>query len=305
MTWAVIGTWRMSKEGCVKASEILQKNGDAADAAVAGVCDVEDNPAFHSVGYTGLPDKEGRVKLDGGFMDGDTLHFGAVGSIEGFRSPVRIARSLADREFNNFLVGAGAEAYAQSQGFERRDNLTPEIYQKYLEKKNAVKKLSSYSGHDTVCFLALDHSGRLCAATSTSGLFLKDPGRVGDTPLAGAGFYADSLIGAAAATGVGEDIMKGALSHEVYCRMKAGMSAMEAASSAVYELSETLKKRSGACRSISLICLDPRGRYGVGTNTRFPFVYAAWNEPVETWIAEPDGNAVRIHPPGPEDLDLD
>jgi N4-(beta-N-acetylglucosaminyl)-L-asparaginase len=99
--------------------------------------------------------------------------------------------------------------------------------------------------------------------------------------------------------------MKGALSHEVYCRMKAGMSAMESASSAVYELSETLKKRSGICHSISLICLDSRGRYGVGTNTRFPFVYAAWNEPLETWIAEPDGSAVRIHPPGPEDLDLD
>lgn len=274
MTWAVIATWKMAFHGTEEAAEILAQHGSAADAAVRGVSLTEDNPSFHSVGYGGRPDRTGHVVLDGGFMDGDTLHFGAVASLEGFRSPVSIARSLTEGDANNFLVGAGAAAYAESHGFEKRDNLTEEARQIYEQEKERLQKLSAYDGHDTVCFLTLDNQGTLCAATSTSGLFMKEPGRVGDTPVPGAGFYADSEYGAAAATGMGEEIMKGALSYAAVNLMKEGYSAMEAAQKAVDELDARLKKRNGYANAISLIALAPDGSWGVGTNVDFPFVTA-------------------------------
>ena len=113
MKWAVISTWKMSLEGCRKAADLLAKGESASEALTVGIEDVEDNASFSSVGFGGLPALDGHVYLDGGFMDGDTLHFGAVGAVEGFRSPIRIARSLVNREFNNFLVGTGAEEYAR------------------------------------------------------------------------------------------------------------------------------------------------------------------------------------------------
>ena len=109
MKYAVLATWKMALEGTKKAASLLAAGEHSGKAIVEGVCMVEDEPSFHSVGYGGRPNAEGRVFLDGGYMDGDSLHFGAVGSIENFRSPVRIAYSLQEGEANNFLVGEGAE----------------------------------------------------------------------------------------------------------------------------------------------------------------------------------------------------
>lgn len=264
----------MAEEGIRKAIEILAGHGTGADAAVEGISLVEDNPQFHSVGYSGRPDINGRVLLDGGFMDGDTLHFGAVGALEGFRSPVRIARSLIKGDANNFLTGKGAEQYAEEMGFEKRDNLTEEMKAYWFEKKKDMEKLSAYDGHDTVCFLVLDEYGTLTAATSTSGLAMKREGRIGDTPIPGSGFYADSKTGAAAATGMGEEIMKGALSFAAVMYMKQGMSPMEAAQKAVNDLDEELRKRNGHASPMSLIAMNRDGEWGVGTNIEFPFVTA-------------------------------
>lgn len=293
MTWAVIATWKMGAHGAVVSGEILKNGGNAADAAVEGVSAVEDEPSFHSVGYGGRPDRTGHVVLDGGFMDGNTLAFGAVASIEGFRSPVRIARELSYRDANNFLCGHGAEIYAKEHGFEERDNLTPEGLAIYEEEKNRRKRLSAYDGHDTVCFLCLDESGQLCAAVSTSGLFMKDPGRVGDSPLPGNGFYADSDTGAAAATGLGEEIMKGALSYAAVSLMESGMSAMEAADKAVSDLDTKLRKRHGKAEAMSLITLAKDGSYGVGTNVDFPFAYISDRQPLTLYVAKnKDGKTV-------------
>lgn len=286
--WAVIGTWKLSMDGNRAAAAMLAADRNAGDATVAGCQNVEDNPAFDCIGYGGLPDLAGHVTLDAGFMNGKTLKFGAVADIEGFRSPAAIAQSLSILEFNNFLVGPGAELYAYEHGFERRCNLTSHAFAKFEAEVNKQKKLTSYAeSHDTVCFLALDTSGNLCAATSTSGLFLKHPGRIGDTPAPGSGYYADDRYGCAAATGVGEDIMKGALSYSVVSRMANGASVQQAAREAVFDLDAQLRQRAGGSHNMSLIALDPEGNFGVGTNVPFPFSFSCQGKPTQLYFAEP------------------
>ena len=202
-------------------------------------------------------------------MNGDTLQFGAVGCLEGFRSPIKIAHSLVENEFNNLLVGEGAERYAEEKGFEKRNNLTEKSYQKYLSESGKTDQLASYDGHDTVCFLGKDVNGTLCTAVSTSGLYMKIHGRVGDSPIPGAGYYADSKWGCAAATGVGEDVLKTSASFRLVSKLAMGLDVQQAADETLKEIMERLPE----CRSISLIALDHEGNYGVATNCDFPFVY--------------------------------
>ena len=296
MSWALIATWQMALKGAAVSQEILKSHGSAADAAIEGVSVIEDEPSFHSVGYGGRPDREGHVTLDGGFMDGDTLHFGAVASVEGFRSPIRIAASLAHREANNFLCAEGAERYALEHGFEQRDNLTEEALEMYRKEVDQRKKLSAYDGHDTVCFLTKDEKGSVCAAVSTSGLFMKDPGRIGDSPLCGSGYYADSEIGAAAATGLGEEIIKGSLSFAAVAYMEAGMDAQSAAEKALRSLEAKLIAKNGKAEAMSLIVLGKDGSYGVSTNVDFPFVYASDRNELRLYLARSVDHKTVISP---------
>ncbi|MBR0138556.1 MAG: N(4)-(beta-N-acetylglucosaminyl)-L-asparaginase [Erysipelotrichaceae bacterium] len=301
MKWAVISTWKMAMEGTQKAAGLLSRNEKAANAVVEGVTVVEDDPHFCSVGYSGLPDKDGRITLDGGFMDGDTLRFGAVGCIEGFRSPIRIARKLSEYDFNNFLVGTGAEEFALENGFEKRDNMTEETWQKYLAAKDNTGELTSYDGHDTVCMIGKDTGGSLAVAVSTSGLFMKHHGRVGDSPVVGGGFYADSLYGSAAVTGVGEDSIRGALSHTAVVKMAEGKSAQQAVDEAIRELTW----RIGNCRSLSMIALDKDGNFGVATNCDFPFVYASNDKPLTLFLATKSDSGTAIREIAPEEWEKD
>ncbi|MEE8807576.1 MAG: isoaspartyl peptidase/L-asparaginase [Lactimicrobium sp.] len=287
----MIGTWEMAAQGADKAADILARGGTAKQATLTGVQDVEDNPEFHSVGYGGLPGKDGHIAMDAGYMDGDTLHFGAVSALEGFRSPAAVAQSLAQGDANNFRTGAGAALYAEEHGFEKRNNLTPEA-QEIFEKKQ-VEKLKAYDGHDTVCFLVLDQKGTICATTSTSGLFMKEPGRVGDTPMPGVGYYADSEVGGAAATGMGEEIAKGALSYAVVAALKAGVPVQSAAEHAVKELNDSLIRRNGYAQPMSLIAIDNHGNWGVGTNCEFTFAVAD------------DEHAMRVYEVLPQEAGLE
>ncbi len=282
----------MAEEGIRLTANALQNHAVSKDAALLGVQNVENNPEFHSVGYGGLPDREGHVRMDGGYMDGDTLHFGAVASLEGFYSAAEIAQSLAAGDANNLLVGEGAWKYAKAKGFRERNNLTQEALHRYEEKVQDA--LKAYDGHDTVCFLAKDENGTLCATTSTSGLFMKEPGRVGDTPLPGVGFYADSEIGAAAATGMGEEIAKGALSYAVIANLKAGMNIKDAAYRAVADLDATLIKRNGYAQPMSLVAMDRFGNWGIGTNCEFTFVTADENHETTVWISKPVAGGLDI-----------
>ena len=265
--WTIIGTWRMAKEGVEEGAKLLNQGCSALDALENAVKVVENDPYYKSVGYGGLPNEEKEVELDAGFMDGDTLGFGAVCAIKDVANPVSVARKLSQENVNCVLVGNGATQYALNNGFEKKDMLTEraeEFYQKRLEEMK--KELNAYRGHDTVGMLALDAQSSMGAATSTSGLFMKKRGRVGDSPLIGSGLYADSEIGAATATGLGEDLMKGCISYEIVSLMKQGLHPQKACEKAVAELEEKLKRRHGACSDLSVIALNNKGEWGCATN---------------------------------------
>lgn len=268
MKYAMIATWRMAVEGITSSKEILEKGGTAGDAIENAIKMVEDYPFYKSVGYGGLPNEDCEVELDAAYMDGDTLDIGAVAGIKDYKNPISIARKLSKERFNCFLVGAGAEAYAHKEGFERVNMLTDRAKMHYQKRRKETieKGLSPYDGHDTVGMIALDSEKKMVAGTSTSGLFMKKRGRVGDSPLSGSGFYVDSEVGGASATGLGEDLMKGCISYEIVRLMKEGYHPQEAADKAVEDLNAELKRRRGKAGDLSVVCLNNKGEFGVATN---------------------------------------
>lgn len=268
MKYAMIATWRMAVEGITRSKEILEKGGTAGDAIENAIKMVEDYPFYKSVGYGGLPNEDCEVELDAAYMDGDTLDIGAVAGIKDYKNPISIARKLSKERFNCFLVGAGAEAYAHKEGFERVNMLTDRAKMHYQKRRKETieKGLSPYDGHDTVGMIALDSEKKMVAGTSTSGLFMKKRGRVGDSPLSGSGFYVDSEVGGASATGLGEDLMKGCISYEIVRLMKEGYHPQEAADKAVEDLNAELKRRRGKAGDLSVVCLNNKGEFGVATN---------------------------------------
>ena len=271
---AIIGTWKMSFTGVDEGFRLLKKGAAAGEAAVHAVKRVEDEPAFRSVGYGGLPGKDGHVTLDAAFMDGNTLRIGGVMSVENIQNPILAAYRLCGRKTNCLLAGRGAEAFALRAGLTMRDMRTAESVKRWREAVAARpdSELEAYGGHDTVCVLALDENGGMAAAASTSGLFMKEPGRVGDTPLVGSGFYCDARYGAAAATGLGEDIMRGCLSYETVSEMRRGASPLEACRNALASLVARKMELGEEAGSISLIALSPDGAFGAATTLPlFPF----------------------------------
>lgn len=278
--WGMIATWRMAVEGITKGSEMLKNHGNAGDAIETAIREVEDFPYYKSVGYGGLPNEEMEVELDAAFMDGDTLDIGAVAAIRDFANPVSIARRLSHEKVNSLLVAEGAEKFAHKEGFERKNMLTDRAKAHYRKRvKEMTQTLKPYSGHDTVGMVCLDEQGKMTAATSTSGLFMKKKGRVGDSPIAGSGFYADSKIGGASATGLGEDLMKGCISYEIVRLMGEGLHPQEACEQAVNRLDRELRERRGEAGDLSLIAMNNQGQWGVATNIEgFSFAVATENQ---------------------------
>lgn len=293
MSWAIIGTWRMALEGIEKSAKLLSGGGSSGDAIETAIKMVEDFPYYKSVGYGGLPNENGEVELDAAYMDGDSLSIGAVAGIKDFKNPISIARKLSEERFNSFLVGYGAEEYAHKNGFERMNMLTERavIHYKNRLKETIDKGLSPYDGHDTVGMVALDLDNSMASGTSTSGLFMKKRGRVGDSPLSGSGFYVDSKTGGATATGLGEDIMKGCISYEVVRLMKDGYAPQEAADKAVFELTNLLISRRQKAGDISVVCLNNKGEFGAATNIEgFSFVVATEKLPPTVYTCSVENN---------------
>ncbi len=289
MTWVTIATWCMSYEGVQTASKMLQEGKSSGDAVEKLINQVEAYPYYKSVGYGGLPNEEGVVEMDAAFMDGDTLAQGAVGGIQNVKHAVSVARSLSKQHYNSFRVGAGATKYALLHGFEMTNMLTKRAkarWQKQLQEQQS-RNLPAYNGHDTVGAITLDNNNSMSVATSTSGLFMKKAGRIGDSPLSGSGFYVDSEIGGAAATGLGEDIMKGCLSYEIVQKMGTGQSPQQACDQAVYSFVHKLKKRYGKAGEFSLIALNNKGEWGVATNVEFTFSIASEQQNPQILIAHP------------------
>ena len=295
--WGIIATWRMAVEGITEADKMLKEGADAGDAIETAIKEVEDFPFYKSVGYGGLPNEEMEVELDAAYMDGDTLDIGAVAAIKDYANPISIARRLSHEKVNCMLVGEGAEKFAHKEGFERKNMLTDRAKIHYKNRVKEVKQqeISPYSGHDTVGMVCLDTHGKMTAATSTSGLFMKRKGRVGDSPISGSGFYVDSKIGGASATGLGEDLMKGWISYEIVRLMKEGKHPQEACEIAVNDLNKELIERRGKAGDLSLIAMNNKGEWGVATNIEgFSFAVATeGQEPIVYLTKNVDGKCVH------------
>lgn len=273
------------KVGIRESMRVLKAGGSALDAVEAGVSLVESNPDDHTVGYSGLPNLLGEVELDASIMDGLTLQAGSVGAVKNYEHPISIARKVMEELPHVMLVGAGAERFARELGFPQKDLLTPEaegIYREVFEDKipgvyahrlkylESIKKWAHIAAdperpNETTNFIALDGKGNLAVGVSTSGWSWKYPGRLGDSPIIGAGNYADNRCGAAACTGRGEMAIRLCTAHSVVTYMRMGMSVVEAGTRAIRDLAYLVDPYFG---TVSIIAMDPKGNHCAFSNAK-------------------------------------
>ena len=187
--------------------ETLLNGGNAMDAAEAGARVTEADPTITSVGFGGLPDEQGNVTLDACVMDSNG-NAGSVAFLQNIKHPVSVARKVMEDTKHVMLVGEGARLFAVSQGFEEMDLLTVESRQAWEEWDKNRREMTPHETHDTISVLVQDKNGDLAGACTTSGWAYKLHGRVGDSPIIGAGLFVDNEIGCAAATGLGEEVIK-------------------------------------------------------------------------------------------------
>src|SRR5262249_8068822 len=238
------------------ASTILRQNGSAVDAVVRATVELENDPVFNA-GVGSCLNQEGNVEVDASLMDGATLRAGAVGAVRNLRNPILLARAVMEDGRHVFLVGDGAERFARMRGFPaatREELVTARQWQRW----QAAQTLGEPG---TVGAVALDSTGSLAAATSTGGIFNKQPGRVGDSAVIGAGTYADDTLGAGSATGDGEAIIRSTLTRTAIELLRDGRDPTQAARVAV----NFLQKRTGGEGGVILI--DALGRVGYAYNT--------------------------------------
>ena len=257
----VISTWSFGVQANEGAWKILSAGGHALDAVEAGVRIPEGDPNERSVGLGGLPDRDGRVTLDACIMD-EKGNCGAVASLESIVHPISVARLVMEKTPHVMLVGEGARKFALANGFKKENLLTPESERDWKAwlKTSDYKPVINIENHDTIGMLALDENNNLSGACTTSGLAYKMQGRVGDSPIIGAGLFVDNEIGAACATGLGEAVIKIAGSHLVVEMMRQGKSPEEACKVAV----ERIVKKQSNYRSfqVGFLALRKDGAYG-------------------------------------------
>jgi N4-(beta-N-acetylglucosaminyl)-L-asparaginase len=276
--YVVIATWPFGQTAVRTAAALLQEGRPALDAALAGAQAVEDDPNVHSVGFAGLADSIGVVTLDACVMDGQTLACGAVAGLHNVRHAAALARRVMEKTPHVLLVGEGARLFAVQQGFPLETLNTPESvreWEKVRPKPSRPDKTPMPpESHDTVTVLALDKRGSLGGVCTTSGLAHKLPGRVGDSPIIGAGLYVDNSGGAAGATGVGEEVMRIGGSLLMVEAMRTGKSPQEACELAVRRINAVAVRRGVHPARVAFLALDPRGRVGAVCTARTGFEYA-------------------------------
>jgi N4-(beta-N-acetylglucosaminyl)-L-asparaginase len=203
----ILSTWNHGLPANDAAWKVLENDGSAMDAAEAGARVAEADPTITSVGFGGLPDEQGNVTLDACVMDSNG-NAGSVAFLQNIKHPVSVARKVMEDTKHVMLVGEGARLFAVSQGFEEMDLLTVESRQAWEEWDKNRREMTPHETHDTISVLVQDKNGDLAGACTTSGWAYKLHGRVGDSPIIGAGLFVDNEIGCAAATGLGEEVIK-------------------------------------------------------------------------------------------------
>lgn len=266
----VISTWEFGKEANSEAWKILGSGGKVIDAVEAGVKIPEADPNNNSVGYGGLPDRDGKITLDACIMDGSDLACGSVAFLEHILHPISVAKLVMQKTPHVMLAGEGALQFALANGFTKTNLLTSESekdwkeWLKSAEYKpviNSEKMTGDKNNHDTIGMIAIDSSGNVGGACTTSGLAYKMHGRVGDSPIIGAGLYADSDVGAATATGTGEEVMRTCGSHTIVELMRQGYSPERACKKAVERI---IKRNPGRAKTLQVgfIALNKKGEFG-------------------------------------------
>lgn len=277
----VVSTWR-NPDANAAAWKVVAANGRALDAVEQGARVPEANPKDTSVGYGGLPDRDGCVTLDACIMD-EKSNCGAVAFVQGYKHPISIARAVMEKTPHVMLVGKGAEQFAASQGFKKENLLTRESEKAWKEwlKKSEYKPYHNPGQHDTIGILALDANGKLCGACTTSGMAFKMHGRVGDSPIIGAGLYVDGEVGAATATGVGEEMIRIAGSHTIVELMRQGRSPQEACEEAIKRLISKRGEEKAKELSVAFLALSVTGEVGAySTNNVFEYTQTTQQEQV-------------------------
>jgi N4-(beta-N-acetylglucosaminyl)-L-asparaginase len=270
----VISTWDRGIAANEEAWKILIDNGRALDAVENGVRITEADPDIMSVGYGGLPDRDGHVTLDACIMD-EEGNAGSVAFLEYIMHPISVARLVMEKTPHVMLVGEGALQFALENGFKKENLLTErakEKWEEWLKKTNYKPVKIDKDNHDTIGMVALDNTGNLSGACTTSGLSFKLHGRVGDSPIIGAGMYADNEIGAAAATGIGEAVIKTAGSFLIVEQMRLGKTPFEACKAAVERIIKKVKNFDG---QVGYIALNKNGETGAYSVTK-GFQYAVY-----------------------------
>ncbi|MGE0588189.1 MAG: isoaspartyl peptidase/L-asparaginase family protein [Cyclobacteriaceae bacterium] len=258
----VVSTWNFGVAANSEAWKILSTGGRALDAVEKGVQVPEGDPTESSVGLGGLPDREGRVTLDACIMD-EHANCGAVACLEHIVHPISVARKVMEETQHVMLVGEGALQFALDQGFEKQNLLTPESEAAWKEwlKTSEYKPVANIENHDTIGMVAMDANGNLSGACTTSGMAYKLRGRVGDSPIIGAGLYVDNEVGAATSTGVGEEVIKIVGSHLVVELMRQGRSPQQACEEAVGRIVKRYGEKSKDIQ-VGFLAINKLGEYG-------------------------------------------
>ncbi len=287
--------------GMEAAIDVLRSGGSAMDAIVVALALVEANPEDHSVGYSGLPNMLGQVELDASVMEGKGLRAGSVAALQDYQDAAQLARSVMDGLPHVLIVGEGARRLAAETGLEPKDLSTPESLEiwrsrtdelaelgsaqegYYAHMRDLVKQMSSdpqlVDAHGTVNFLCRDKDGNFASGVSTSGWAWKYPGRVGDSPIIGAGNYCDNRWGAAACTGRGEMAQRCCTAHSVVTFMRFGMTLEEALKQAMLDLKQL---DDPFASEMNIVGLDKDGNPGaVSTSEEKTFV--VMDESMPTW----------------------
>lgn len=259
----VVSTWKHGLAANAAAWKVLSTGGRALDAVEMGVRESEADPQVTSVGYGGLPDRDGHVTLDACIMD-EKGACGSVAYLQHIKHPISVARRVMEKTPHVMLVGDGALQFALAQGFPKENLLTEEARQAWEKWKasNPTKfqPKINVENHDTIGMIAIDRQGHLSGSCTTSGLSWKMPGRVGDSPIIGAGLYVDDEVGAATATGMGEAVIRAVGSFLVVELMRQGNSPQDACRLATERVAA--KTPHWRDLQVGFIALDKQGRFG-------------------------------------------
>jgi len=278
----VLSTWIHGLDANKAAWEVLKNGGSALDAVEKGVRVTESDITNRSVGIGGRPDRDGHVTLDACIMD-ERSRCGSVACLEGIAHPISVARAVMEKTQHVMLVGDGARQFALDYGFDTIKTPIPEVkkdYEKWKkENKDLFKKPEiNHENHDTIGMIAMDAKGNLSGACTTSGWAYKMHGRVGDSPIIGAGLFIDQEVGAATSTGLGEAIIRVAGSHTVVELMRNGYSPMDACKEACMRIIKKHDDLTGL--QCGFIALDKDGNYGAYS------IYAGFNFALRTMEEE-------------------